>query len=171
MAYESLQCTRVDVDGGVAWATIDHPPMNLWDSVLTADLVALIGAFEADGEARVLVLTSADPEYFIAHADVEMILGLPTNATAAGTQPAPINQLLERLRLMPKISIALLRGIARGGGSEISLACDLRIATPAPGSRSPRSRSASSPVPAAPSASPGSSAGPERSRSSSGVAT
>jgi enoyl-CoA hydratase/carnithine racemase len=130
MAYESLQCTRVDVDGGVAWATIDHPPMNLWDSVLTSDLVALIGAFEADGESRVLVLTSADPEYFIAHADVEMILGLPTDATAAGAQPAPINQLLERFRLMPKISIALLRGIARGGGSEISLACDLRIATP-----------------------------------------
>jgi enoyl-CoA hydratase/carnithine racemase len=130
MAYEALHCTRVDVDDGVAWATIDHPPMNLWDPALTSDLVALIGGFEADRDSRVLVLTSADPEYFIAHADVEMIVGLPTDATAAGAQPAPINQLLERFRIMPKISIAVLRGIARGGGSEISLACDLRFATP-----------------------------------------
>ncbi len=130
MAYETLQCTSVDVDAGVAWATIDHPPMNLWDPVLTSDLVALIGAFEADEGAQVLVLTSADPEYFIAHADVEMILGLPTDAIAASDQPAPINQFLERFRIMPKISIALLRGSARGGGSEIALACDLRFATP-----------------------------------------
>jgi enoyl-CoA hydratase/carnithine racemase len=130
MSYESLQCTSVDVAAGVAWATIDHPPMNLWDSVLTSDLVALIGGFEADEDAQVLVLTSANPEYFIAHADVEMILGLPTDPTAARDRPAPINQLLERVRIMPKISIALLRGIARGGGSEIALACDLRFATP-----------------------------------------
>lgn len=104
--------------------------MNLWDSVLTHDLVALLGAFETDPDARVLVLTSADPEYFIAHADVGMIRALPTDALGAGDQPAPINQLLERLRIMPKVSIALIGGIARGGGSEIALACDLRFATP-----------------------------------------
>jgi enoyl-CoA hydratase/carnithine racemase len=130
MTYDALQCTRVDVDRGVAWATIDHPPMNLWDAVLTHDLVALIAAFETDPDARVLVLTSADPEYFIAHADVEMIRGLPTDALGAGDQPAPINHLLERFRTMPKISIALVSGIARGGGSEIALACDFRFATP-----------------------------------------
>ena len=45
-------------------------------------------------------------------------------------QPAPVNQLLDVLRTTPKVSIALVRGIARGGGSEIALACDLRFATP-----------------------------------------
>ena len=130
MSYDALQCTRVDLAAGVAWATIDHPPMNLWDTVLTHDLVTLISAFETDPEARVLVLTSADPEYFIAHADVEMIRDLPTDALGAEDGPAPINQLLERFRIMPKVSIALIRGIARGGGSEIALACDLRFATP-----------------------------------------
>ncbi|HSO95763.1 MAG TPA: enoyl-CoA hydratase/isomerase family protein [Acidimicrobiia bacterium] len=130
MSYDALQCTRVDLAAGVAWATIDHPPMNLWDTVLTHDLVTLISAFETDPEARVLVLTSADPEYFIAHADVEMIRDLPTDALGAEDGPAPINQLFERFRIMPKVSIALIRGIARGGGSEIALACDLRFATP-----------------------------------------
>jgi enoyl-CoA hydratase/carnithine racemase len=121
---------RVAVDGGVWWATIDHPPLNLWDAAVTQDLVHLITSFEGDETARVLVLASADDEFFIAHADVEMILGLSPEATAATDGPSPINQLLERLSRMPKVSIALIRGIARGGGSEIALACDLRYVTP-----------------------------------------
>jgi enoyl-CoA hydratase/carnithine racemase len=124
------RCIRtVDADG-VRWATIDHPPMNLWDRALTRDLIELIGAFAGDDEVRVLVLTSADDEYFIAHADVEMIAALPPDATAVSDRPAPINQLLDQLRVAPKVSVALVRGIARGGGSEIALACDLRFATP-----------------------------------------
>jgi enoyl-CoA hydratase/carnithine racemase len=119
----------VDTDG-VRWATIDHPPMNLWDGPLTRDLSRVISGFVADDDARVLVLTSADDEYFIAHADVEMIAAMPPEATATTGQPAPINRLLEQLRLAPKVSIALIRGIARGGGSEIALACDLRFVTP-----------------------------------------
>jgi len=130
MAFDELHHIRVSQRAGVAWATIDHPPMNLWDAPLTGDLINLIAGFEADDDARVLVLTSADDEYFIAHADVAMIAALPAAETAVSDAPAPVNQLLERLRVMPKLSIALVRGIARGGGSEIALACDLRFATP-----------------------------------------
>jgi enoyl-CoA hydratase/carnithine racemase len=126
---EDRTIRTVDADG-VRWATIDHPPMNLWDRALTRDLGELIGSFAGDDEARVLVLDSADDEYFIAHADVEMIAAMPPEATATTDRPAPINQLLEQLRLAPKLSIALVRGIARGGGSEIALACDLRFVTP-----------------------------------------
>jgi len=121
---------RVSEEGGILWATIDHPPMNLWDPAFTADLVALISRFGADDAARVLVLTSADDEYFIAHADVEMLLAMDTEGSAPADRPAPVNQLLDVLRTAPKVSIALVRGIARGGGSEIALACDLRFATP-----------------------------------------
>ena len=130
MALDSLQHIRIARADGVLWATIDHPPMNLWDAPLTGDLVQLITGFESDEDARVLVLSSADDEYFIAHADVAMIAELPAQETAVTDGPSPVNQLLERLRLMPKLSIALVRGIARGGGSEIALACDLRFATP-----------------------------------------
>jgi enoyl-CoA hydratase/carnithine racemase len=126
---EDRSIRTVDTDG-VRWATIDHPPMNLWDRALTRDLGELVGGFVGDEEARVLVLDSADDEYFIAHADVEMIAAMPPEATATTDEPAPINQLLEQLRVAPKVSMALVRGIARGGGSEIALACDLRFATP-----------------------------------------
>jgi enoyl-CoA hydratase/carnithine racemase len=77
----------------------------------------------------VLVLASADPDFFMAHADVQMIRDMPPDAQGSSGEPAPVNQLLERLRLMPKASIAAISGIARGGGSEIALACDMRFAS------------------------------------------
>jgi len=130
MTDDDLQHIRVTRQAGVAWATIDHPPINLWDAPLTGDLVTLIASLDADEDTRVLVLTSADDEFFIAHADVAMIAALPPEETAATDAPAPVNRLLQRLHDSPTISIALVRGIARGGGSEIALACDLRFATP-----------------------------------------
>jgi enoyl-CoA hydratase/carnithine racemase len=129
VAYKELSSISVAVERGVAWATINHPPMNLWDRAFTGDLVRLIGGFEHDDASRVLVLASADPDYFIAHADVQMIRDMPADAQGAAGAPAPVNMLLERLRLMPKVSIAAIGGIARGGGSEIALGCDLRFAS------------------------------------------
>ena len=109
---------------------MDHPPINLWDRELTSDIVGLIGAFEGDDESRVLVLSSANPDFFIAHADVGMILEMDPAVQGQEGAPAPVNLLLGRLHASPKISIALLRGVARGGGSEIALSCDLRFASP-----------------------------------------
>lgn len=130
MAYDQLQHIAVEANDGVAWAVIDHPPINLWDDAFTKDLVGLITGFGADDASRVLVLTSADPDFFIAHADVGMILDMEPGNQGPEGAPAPVNVLLDLLSPPQKVSIALVRGIARGGGSEIALSCDMRFATP-----------------------------------------
>jgi len=126
--YDELESLRVKVVHGVAWVTIDHPPINLLDETLFVDLHRLAEAVESDPAVRVLVFQSADPDFFIAHADVGWILRFPDASAHTTTEPNPFVQLTERIRRMPKISIGMLRGIARGGGSEFLLALDMRFA-------------------------------------------
>ena len=128
MAYADLKAVRVDAEDGVAWATIDLPPMNLWGGELGTDLFTLVDAVEHDDGVRVLVLGSADPDFFVAHGDVAGILGIPREPAAPLTEPNVAVVLAERLRTMPKATIAMVAGTTRGGGSELALACDLRYA-------------------------------------------
>ncbi len=72
-------------------------------------------------------MESADPEFFIAHADVKLILALPADSPPP-TGPSPFHQMVDRFRTMPKATIAKLEGICRGGGSELALSMDMRFA-------------------------------------------
>jgi enoyl-CoA hydratase/carnithine racemase len=128
MAYDGYQCLRVRRDRGVAWVAIDHPPINLLDIELIQELDRLGRELEADGEVRTVVFQSADPEFFIAHADVNLILSLPEQAPPRGTALGEFHQMVERFRTMPKATIGKLEGRARGGGSEFLLSLDMRFA-------------------------------------------
>src|SRR5215470_5059372 len=70
MTFETLEVNR---EGAVLFVAIAAPPMNLLGPELLRDLVSLIQQAEADQELRVLVFTSADPDYFISHVDVTKI--------------------------------------------------------------------------------------------------
>lgn len=65
--YRTLRVTHSDE--GVLSVVIDAPPMNLIGPELVRDLVTLIGELESDQESRVMVLESADPDYFVPHVD------------------------------------------------------------------------------------------------------
>lgn len=119
---------RVDRRDGVVTATIDHPPINLLDRDLMVALDALTRDVADDPDARVLVLGSANDDFFIAHADVSLILGLPASPAPREERLGFFHAMTERLRTMPKVTIAKIAGCARGGGSEIALACDMRFA-------------------------------------------
>jgi enoyl-CoA hydratase/carnithine racemase len=127
MDYASFQCLRVRLEAGVATARIDHPPLNLLDLALIGEIDRLSRMVEADPEVRVLVMESADPDFFIAHADVNLILGLPVEAPAP-SGPSVFQELVDRFRTMPKATIAKIEGICRGGGSELALSMDMRFA-------------------------------------------
>ena len=127
MAYDGYECLRVRVDRGVAWVTIDHPPINLFDLALIREMDRVGQELEGDAAVRVVVLQSADPEFFIAHADVAMIEQLPRDVREKPTTPHGFHRMVDRFRTMPKATIAKLEGRARGGGSELVLSFDMRF--------------------------------------------
>ena len=128
MAYDDYSCLRVRVEGGIARATIDHPPINLLDLALIVELDRFGRQVESDDSIRVLILDSADPEFFAAHADVTLIQALPTDDTARHSELGVFHAMVDRFRTMPKATIVVLEGIARGGGSELALSFDMRFA-------------------------------------------
>jgi enoyl-CoA hydratase/carnithine racemase len=124
MAFETL---TVREDGPVLFAEIAAPPMNLLGPELVRDLVSLIQRAEADDGCRVLVFTSADPDYFISHVDVTRIAEYRAEA-AKLTGEASIALLFRHLSASRVVTIAQIEGRARGAGSEFVLACDMRFA-------------------------------------------
>lgn len=124
-----LTTMRVAVDEGVAVVTLDHPPINLLDLAMMTDLVALEAELRSNDTIQVVVIRSADPEFFIAHADLELIRLLPRGPQPVPTELGFFHAVLERWRTLPQVTIAEIDGVARGGGSEFSLGLDLRFAS------------------------------------------
>ena len=129
MGYGDYRAVTVRTGAGVAWVTIDHPPVNLLDNELLGDLDTLSRQLEGDDEIRVVVFDSANPDYFVAHYDIEILLALFTAPRPKAGTLNRFHLLLERLRTLPKITIAKIEGRARGAGSELALALDLRFAS------------------------------------------
>jgi enoyl-CoA hydratase/carnithine racemase len=127
MAYDGYEALRITVAEGVARVVIDHPPINLFDAVLIRDIDRLGRALATDPDVRVVVMESADPDFFIAHADVNLILALPRSQTPPA-EPSFFQAMVERFRTMPKATIAKIAGMCRGGGSELVLSMDMRFA-------------------------------------------
>jgi enoyl-CoA hydratase/carnithine racemase len=127
MAGYEHEGLRVDVDGGVAFVTLDHPPVNLFDAVLIGSLWELAGELADDGDVHAVVVRSADPEFFIAHADLALIQALPRDRADRPDRLEFIHVFMERWRTLPQVTIAQLEGRARGGGSEFALSLDLRF--------------------------------------------
>ena len=128
MPYDGYRCLKIRAERGVAFVTIDHPPINLLDLALIQELDALGRELESDSAVRAVVLESANADFFIAHADVALIQRLP--APAEPVKPSALglfHLMVERFRTMPKATIGKVEGIARGGGSELLLSLDMRF--------------------------------------------
>ena len=127
MTYDYPHLT-VTVRDGVATVLIDNPPINLMTSGLFRSLAKVSVDLSKDDEVRVVVLRSANPEFFIAHFDVTAILEFPTNGEAVEEpELGGFDRMCEAYRTMDKVTIVELRGRVGGGGAELSSACDMRF--------------------------------------------
>jgi enoyl-CoA hydratase/carnithine racemase len=121
---------RTNVDGGIALATIDHPPSNLVDGGFIAGLVALLDDLEHDEAVKVLVFQSADPDFFLMHGDVELLVAVPPGPHQPVPTPNVAAATFQRLGAGRLVTIGILDGAARGGGCEFLSALDFRFASP-----------------------------------------
>jgi enoyl-CoA hydratase/carnithine racemase len=124
MEFEAL---NVRTEDSVLFAEIDAPPMNLLGPELVRDLVSLIERAEADEDVRVLVFSSADPDYFIPHVDLTQVPEYRAEAAKLVGEPS-LGLVFRHLSASRLISIAQIEGRARAAGSEFALACDMRFA-------------------------------------------
>ncbi len=116
------------ITAGYWRATFANPPINLFDPNVFAALRALLERVSASDEVRVLVFDSADPDYYIAHLDVDRFAEVP-DIPGAASLAGQWHHFVTGLAHSPVISIASIRGRARGIGLEFVLACDMRFAS------------------------------------------
>lgn len=114
------------VEGGVATLTLDEPPANTYTYEMFRQLDEAILRARMDAEAHVLVLRGAGDRFFSAGADINMLQ--KADPTYKYYFCLHANETLLRLEKTPKLVIAALNGTTVGGGLEIAMACDIRVA-------------------------------------------
>jgi enoyl-CoA hydratase/carnithine racemase len=113
-------------DKGVAVLTLTDPPVNAYSYEMFKELDANILEARFDDDVHVLVVTGHGDKYFCAGANVNMLR--EADETFKYYFCLHANETLSRLEATPKLVIAAINGHAVGGGFEVALACDLRIA-------------------------------------------
>jgi enoyl-CoA hydratase/carnithine racemase len=127
--YSTLHVT---VEDHVAEVVLDNPPVNVISAALIRELGHLLGLLDDDPSVRVVVFSSANPDFFLAHVDMHIldeedtVRELTEAAALQGINAfQAVGELLRGHRL---VSIVKLTGKARGGGAEFVAAADMAFA-------------------------------------------
>ncbi|MBA58977.1 MAG: enoyl-CoA hydratase [Gammaproteobacteria bacterium] len=127
MVYE-YNTLKVIADSEVLEVTINNPPVNVMSLELYSELVDLTAKVEKDDSVKVVIFQSANPDFFIAHFDVEAILQFPVDSPAErDSKLSDFHLMCERVRTMPKATLVKMAGRAGGGGNEFAASCDMRF--------------------------------------------
>jgi enoyl-CoA hydratase/carnithine racemase len=128
VSYSTFSLQR---DGAILRVIFKNPPVNLMSFKMIGELFQLGGELVVDAGTRVVILESADPDFFIAHVDLEDVAAAAKDGAGDGKYP-DINA-LQSLALswqgLPQVTIAKVAGRCRGGGLEFILGLTMRFAT------------------------------------------
>ena len=117
-----------EVDGAIATITVRRPKaLNALNAAVLRKLLEFIVAMSADPSVRVLQLTGEGDRAFIAGADITEFIG--ASPSDALTIAARIKRVIDAVTDCPKPVVAIVNGFCLGGGLELALACDIRIAS------------------------------------------
>jgi len=126
---ESATHVRVIEESSAYWrAVFDYPPFNIVDASMFEGLQDLLAKMDGSPSLRVVVFESANPKFYLSHFDLTGKIG--NIMTSVGPSGLPVlMDTFARLTQSPVVSIAKIRGCARGVSSEFVLACDMRFAS------------------------------------------
>jgi enoyl-CoA hydratase len=126
MTAERMLTISRESAGSVAVLTMNNPPLNLLTMRLRAELLEATEALSRDDDVRAVVLTAAGGRAFSVGSDIREF---PTDSAAGRQRAQQEHACCDSLARLPQPIIAALEGHVLGGGLELALACDLRIAT------------------------------------------
>lgn len=117
----------MEVENEIAVVTINRPKaLNALNSETLAELGQCFADIETRKDIKVVILTGSGEKSFVAGADIsEMVNATPAEGRTMALLAA---ESFKKLENMPQVTIAAVNGFALGGGCEISMACDIRIA-------------------------------------------
>lgn len=116
---------RLERRGAVALVTLDNPPLNLLSSAVKRALGQAFAEIGSDDGLRAVVLTGAGPRAFSAGSDIREF---PDDEVRGRTMSRLEHDVYDRIDHFPRPVLAALDAAAFGGGLELAMACDVRIA-------------------------------------------
>ncbi|HEX9435781.1 MAG TPA: enoyl-CoA hydratase/isomerase family protein [Candidatus Limnocylindria bacterium] len=122
-----MPVVRLEKQDSVGHIILDRPPANSYDPAFMQDLDAAIEEARGDDAVKAIVVRSSSEKFFSAGADVSFFANADL-LDAEKTLVVCANQTIEKLESTPKVVVAAINGHCLGGGLEIALCCDFRIA-------------------------------------------
>ena len=118
----------IEQDGAVAIVTIDNPPVNALSAALLEELEQQFERLDADESVRAIVIRGGGERAFVAGADIKEFPSLRDAGSHEGGSARGIQRLGARMDAADTPFVAAIRGFCLGGGLELAMCCDIRVA-------------------------------------------